>query len=66
MNEDKQMLIRMSEEEKRALRMLAGALNLSVAGFTREVLKRIWEEKFPDMEYPDKNGNLKPKKGKQE
>ena len=60
--ENEQVITRMSAAEKRALRMLAGALGMSITGFNREMLRRVWEEKFPDMEYPDDEGNIKPKK----
>jgi hypothetical protein len=59
-----QTIVRLSPSEKRALRMLAGALGLSMAGWTKETLREKWEEKFPDMEYPNEEGNIKPKKGK--
>lgn len=52
-----------SPEEKRAMRMLAGALGMSISGWTREILQEKWNEKFPDMQYPDEEGNIKPKKG---
>ena len=63
-NGTEQTIVRLSPEEKRAMRMLAGSLGMSIAGWTREMLKRVWEDKFPDMEYPDDEGNIKPKKGK--
>ena len=60
---NKQTNILLSEPERRALQMLAGALGLSVAGWTREMLKEKWQEKFPDMDFPDTNGNIKHKTG---
>lgn len=62
--EDKQVVFKMPPEEKRAMQMLAGALGLSVAGWTRETIRKMWEEKFPGMEFPDENGEIKPKKVK--
>lgn len=62
--EGKQVVFKMTPAEKRAMMMLAGALGLSVAGWTKEALREKWEEKFPDMEYPDENGRIKPKRGK--
>jgi predicted DNA-binding protein len=62
----KQTNVRLTNEEKRALRMLAGALGLSVSDWTSEMIREKWNEMFPDMEYPDKEGKHKPKakKGK--
>jgi predicted DNA-binding protein len=57
----KQTNVRLTNEEKRALRMLAGALGLSVSDWTSEMIQEKWNEMFPDMEYPDKEGKLKPK-----
>lgn len=52
---------RMTEAERRALRMLAGALGMSMTEWTSEKIAQEWAKHFPDMEYPDKNGNIKPK-----
>lgn len=62
----KQTNFRLTAEERRALRMLAGALGMSMTEWTSEKIQEEWEKHFPDMEYPDKDGNLKPKakKGK--
>jgi predicted DNA-binding protein len=57
----KQTNVRLTNEEKRALRMLAGALGLSVSDWTSELIQEKWNEMFPDMEYPDKEGKLRPK-----
>lgn len=66
MTTKKQTNVRLTNEEKRALRMLAGALGLSVSDWTSEMIQEKWNEMFPDMEYPDKEGKLRPKakKGK--
>lgn len=64
MDNKKQTNIRLTEEERRAIRMLAGALGISLSDWTSEALREKWEEKFPDMEYPDEKGNIKPKKRK--
>lgn len=61
---EKQIVFKMTPAEKRAIMTLAGALGLSVAGWTKETLQEKWEEKFPDMEYPDENGQIKPKQDK--
>lgn len=63
MTEKQQTNIRLSEPERRALKMLAGALGLSIADWTSEMLKEKWDEMFPDMQYPDESGKIKPKKG---
>ena len=63
MDNKRQTNIRLTPEEQRALRMLAGALGLSMTGWTSETLREKWEEKFPDMEFPDDKGNIKSKKG---
>ena len=60
----KQTNVRLASEEKRALRMLASALGLSVSDWTSEIIHEKWNDMFPNMEYPDKEGKLKPKKGK--
>jgi hypothetical protein len=62
----KQTNVRLTNEEKRALRMLAGALGLSVSEWTSEQIADEWQRKFPDMDYPDTKGEIKPKvkKGK--
>lgn len=64
MDNKKQTNIRLSDEERRALRMLAGALGLSMTDWTSEKIAQEWEKKFPGMTYPDKQGEIKPKKGK--
>jgi uncharacterized protein (DUF2384 family) len=57
----KQTNVRLSDEEKRALRMLAGALGLTVSKWTSEQIAEEWERMFPGKAYPDKRGEIKPK-----
>jgi|WetSurMetagenome_2_1015567.scaffolds.fasta_scaffold1107020_2 hypothetical protein len=57
----KQTNVRLTNEEKRALRMLAGALGLSVSEWTSEQIAEAWEDKFPGMAYPDNEGKIKSK-----
>jgi hypothetical protein len=64
MPDKKQTNIRLTEEERRALRMLAGALGLSVNDWTSDKIAEAWERQFPGMDFPDKEGKIKPKKGK--
>jgi hypothetical protein len=64
MTTKKQTNVRISDEEKRALRMLAGALGLSVSEWTSEQIAEEWERMFPGMTYPDKRGEMKPKEKK--
>ena len=59
----KQTNIRLTNEERRALRMLAGALGKSMTEWTSEQIAEEWQRKFPGMEYPDNKGDIKPKKG---
>lgn len=61
----KQTTFRMTEAEMRALRMMAGALGKSMSEWTSEKIAKEWQKHFPDMEYPDESGQIKPKqKGK--
>ena len=57
----KQTNIRLTTEERRALRMLAGALGLSMTEWTSETIAEKWDDKFPGMAYPDKDGKIRPK-----
>jgi len=65
MSEDKkQTIMRLTGDERRAMQMPAGALGLSATGWTSEMIREKWNEKFPGFEFPDEKGEIKPKKGK--
>lgn len=64
-NDDKKPVpIRLSGPERRALRMLAGSQDLTMVEWTTSQIQQEWEAKFPGMEYPDENGEIKPKKAR--
>jgi hypothetical protein len=60
----KQTNIRLTNEERRALRMLAAALGLSASDWTSETIAEKWNEQFPGMAYPDHEGKIRPKNEK--
>lgn len=53
--------IRLANDERRALRMLAGARGVSMQQWTSETIAQEWEKNFPGMSYPDKEGRVRPK-----
>jgi len=56
--------IRLTHEERRALRVLASTDDLSVTAWTSRIIAEKWEDKFPGMNYPDHKGEVKPKNQK--
>jgi hypothetical protein len=43
------------------MRMLAGQQDLSLSEWTSGAIADAWEKHFPGMNYPDKDGNIRPK-----
>lgn len=60
----KQTNFRFTDEERRALRVLAGSEGKSMTEWTSEQIAEEWARKFPGMAYPDKRGEVKPKEEK--
>lgn len=67
----KQTNIRLTTEERRALKMLAAARSESVARYVSEMIAEKWTDLFPGKSYPDREGKIastsrKQKENKQE
>lgn len=60
----KQMSVRLRADERRALRMLAGARGISVTEWTSEMIAQAWAAQFPNTTYPDVFGKVQPAKRK--
>lgn len=59
MDSKTQTNIRLTEEERRALRVLAAALGVSAGEWTSQAIQREWRKMFPGKAYPDEQGRIR-------